>query len=336
MSGTAPLMLSQVLTPARSRQPALHPEMKVLLDARKGFPPATTVAEQRRQWTVYTQALSRPAPPEVTVRDMSIPAAEVSVPVRIYRHVKASAKQPCIVYLHGGGFMLGDLDSSDSIAWGYCHESEATVVSVDYRLSPEHPWPAAFDDGFGVLSWLSGRGAQEIEIDPGRIALAGDSAGGRLSAGLSLKTRDVGGPRIVAQALIYASAGAVPGSRPGGDRAEDRGVEAVRVGQNGETGTGKRNGGTGNGERGTVIMPLMTPLRPLHKSSSRSLFPVPRSRCSTSVTGPSLWISTCIMAPNSPVSTRSPLPRSWVTNRSYNGIATSGRAASMNDGRRPL
>jgi acetyl esterase len=228
MSGTAPLMLSQVLTPARSRQPALHPEMKVLLDARKGFPPATTVAEQRRQWTVYTQALSRPAPPEVSVRDMSIPAAEVSVPVRIYRHVKASAKQPCIVYLHGGGFMLGDLDSSDSIAWGYCHESEATVVSVDYRLSPEHPWPAAFDDGFGVLSWLSGRGAQEIEIDPGRIALAGDSAGGRLSAGLSLKTRDVGGPRIVAQALIYASAGAVPGSRSMVDFAEGYGLTAAK------------------------------------------------------------------------------------------------------------
>jgi acetyl esterase len=131
------------------------------------------------------------------------------------------------LYLHGGGFMLGDLDSSDSIAWGYALQTGATVASVDYRLTPEHIWPAAFNDSYGVLSWLHAKGP-EHGIAPDRIALAGDSAGGRLTAGLCLKARDLGGLHIVAQALIYASAGAVPSSRSAVDFAEGYGLTAAK------------------------------------------------------------------------------------------------------------
>jgi acetyl esterase len=108
--------------------------------------------------------------------------------------------------MHGGGFMLGDLASSDSIAWGLADQTGAVVVSVDYRLTPEHPYPAAFDDCYGVLSHLAAH-ADDFGVDAARVAVAGDSAGGNLSAALCLAARDRGGPRIAAQALIYPGTG---------------------------------------------------------------------------------------------------------------------------------
>ncbi|WP_342643645.1 alpha/beta hydrolase [Rhodoligotrophos ferricapiens] len=207
--------------------PSLHPDMKVLIDARGPKILGASVAEQRRQWNEYAAKLARPHPPELNVWDMKIPTREREVPVRVYRHREAAASWPAIIYMHGGGFMLGDLDSSDSIAWGYTYETGATVISVDYRLTPEHVWPAAFDDCYGVLLWLAENG-RELGIDPSRVALAGDSAGGRLTAGLSLKARDEGPVRIAAQAIIYGSAGAVPNARSFTDFAEGYGLTAER------------------------------------------------------------------------------------------------------------
>ncbi len=208
------------------RRPAMHPEMQVLFDARQGLPAPATIAEQRRQWTLYTAALSRPHPVGMSVRDVGIPTPDRIVPVRLYQPA-GPAPSPCILYMHGGGFMLGDLDSSDAIAWGFAHETGATVISVDYRLTPEHPWPAAFDDCYGVLRHLAQHG-EEFGIDPGRIALAGDSAGGRLTAGMSLKARDEGSCRVVAQAMIYASAGAIPDSRSAVEFAEGYGLTTAK------------------------------------------------------------------------------------------------------------
>jgi acetyl esterase len=207
-------------------RPVLHPEMKLLLDARKGEPPPRSIQEKRRQWTAYTRTLAQPAPETLRVTDQAIEAAHRSVPVRIYRHRSASGPQPCIIYMHGGGFQLGDLDSSDAIAWGF-EGSGATVISIDYRLAPEHPWPAAFDDCHGVLAWLAAHPV-ELGIDAARIALAGDSAGGRLAAGMSIKARDEGGPAIAAQALVYASAGALPGSRSMVEFADGYGLTATK------------------------------------------------------------------------------------------------------------
>lgn len=138
-----------------------------------------------------------------------MPTLDHAVPVRIYRRAGQAGPAPAVIYLHGGGFMLGDLDSSDSNAWGLCEQADAVVVSVDYRLTPEHPYPAAFNDCYGVLAWLAAHGA-EIGIDPTRIALCGDSAGGSLGAACCLAARDRNGPAIAAQALVYPTLGADP------------------------------------------------------------------------------------------------------------------------------
>jgi acetyl esterase len=191
--------------------PQMHPDMQVLLQAREQtnaqFGPRGDAPEDaRRWWNVYASILAQPHPEDVHVYDRSIPTDDNDVPVRVYRPSGLDDRSPCIIYMHGGGFMMGDLDSSDSIAWGYAQEVGAVVVSVDYRLTPEHPYPAAFNDCYGVLTWLAAN-ADEIGIDASRIAVAGDSAGGNLGAALSLAARDRQGPSIVAQALIYGSFG---------------------------------------------------------------------------------------------------------------------------------
>lgn len=187
----------------------IHPDMEILARARVAAAPDQSVEEARRNWTIYSSALSEPHPASMEVHDRTLTTAAGEVPVRIYRPDAAAdgeGRQPAILYLHGGGFMKGDLDSSDSVAWGFAEAAGATVVSVDYRLTPEHPYPAAFDDCYGVLTWVAANGA-EIGIDAARIAVAGDSAGGNLGAALALAARDRGGPAICAQALIYPGTG---------------------------------------------------------------------------------------------------------------------------------
>lgn len=185
---------------------APHPDMNVLIEAQKKAYGGTTIAEQRAAWSAYTRSIAPPRPPGLIVRDTVIPTRGCDVPVRIYRPAGVTGALPCVIYMHGGGFMKGDLDSSDPIAWGFTHETGAVTVSVDYRLTPEHPYPAAFDDCYGVLTHLHAN-ARQFEINPARIALAGDSAGGHLAASLCLAARDRGGPRIAAQAIIYTVIG---------------------------------------------------------------------------------------------------------------------------------
>lgn len=185
----------------------MHTDMQALLQAREQTnaqlgPRGDNPAEARRWWNAYAAILAQPHPEKMQAYDRIIPTPGGDVPVRVYQPAGVSGKRPCIIYMHGGGFMLGDLDSSDSNAWGYADETGATVVSVDYRLTPEHPFPAAFDDCYGVLTWLAAN-PDELGIDATRIAVAGDSAGGTLGAALTLASRDRGGPRIVAQALVY-------------------------------------------------------------------------------------------------------------------------------------
>lgn len=183
-----------------------HPDMAVLIEAQKVAYGGTTVEEQRKAWSAYTKKLAPPRPAGLHVRDVAIPVPGHEVPVRIYRPSDVTGALPCILYMHGGGFMKGDLDSSDPIAWGFTQETGAVTVSIDYRLTPEHPYPAAFDDCYGVLTYLAAH-ARHFEINPTRIALAGDSAGGHLAASLCLASRDRRGPRIVAQAIIYTVIG---------------------------------------------------------------------------------------------------------------------------------
>lgn len=184
----------------------LHSDMKPMLEARETAGPANTIAEQRVAWGRYSSALSKPPPADMAVDDRPLACAHGSVTVRVYNPAGAPDPAPCIVYSHGGGFMKGDLESSDNFAWGLSEETKAVVVSVDYRLAPEYPFPAAFDDVFGVVCYIADH-ADEFGIDPDRIAVCGDSAGGNLSAAACLAARDKGGPNIAAQSLIYPGTG---------------------------------------------------------------------------------------------------------------------------------
>jgi len=189
--------------------PDIHPDMRILQEAQKvAYDGATEPAAIRAAWTRYTSSLAAPRPAHLAIADRTIPVPGPvpghAVPVRVYRHARPSGA--CAIYMHGGGFMKGDLDSSDPIAWGFCEQTGATVVSVDYRLTPEHPYPAALDDCHGVLAWLAANPG-ELGIDPARIGLVGDSAGGMLAASICLLARERGGPRIAAQASIYGVIG---------------------------------------------------------------------------------------------------------------------------------
>jgi acetyl esterase/lipase len=131
------------------------------------------------------------------VEDRTV-SAEPDVPVRIYR--PRQAQGGAIVWLHGGGWVMGDLDTEHPWAARLAAASDAVVISVGYRLAPENPFPAAFDDCYAVLVWAAEHAA-ELGIDPERIAVGGHSAGGGLAAGVALRARDENGPRICFQLL---------------------------------------------------------------------------------------------------------------------------------------
>jgi acetyl esterase len=147
------------------------------------------------------------APPRTEVHravDRRLPAPTGEVGVRIYtpRPLAAEETLPIVLHFHGGGFIAGSVDTHDAIARHLCAHAEAIVIGVDYRLAPEHPFPAAVDDAYGALSWAAEHAA-EIGGDPSRIAVAGDSAGGNLAAVLCQLTRERRGPAIAFQALLY-------------------------------------------------------------------------------------------------------------------------------------
>lgn len=126
------------------------------------------------------------------------------IPARIYwpPSDRETGPMPVVVFYHGGGWAIGDLDSHDHVARAHAIGARAIVVSVDYRLAPEHPFPAAIDDSWAALQWV-GEHADELGGDPSRIAVAGDSAGGNISAVMALRARDMGGPPLVFQLLWY-------------------------------------------------------------------------------------------------------------------------------------
>lgn len=134
--------------------------------------------------------------PGMVVEDRTVPA-DPGVPVRIYRPREARG---AVIWLHGGGFVMGGLDTEHPWAARIADDSGAVVISVDYRLAPENPYPAALDDVYAVLAWTA-RNAAELGIDPERIAIGGHSAGASLAAAVALRARDEQGPSIRFQLL---------------------------------------------------------------------------------------------------------------------------------------
>ena len=147
-----------------------------------------------------------PRPPDVeavaSVEDRTVPGPAGDIPVRVYRPADDGATRPGIVYFHGGGFVICDLDSHDGACRRLANAVDAVVVSVDYRLAPEHRWPAAPDDAFAATEWVALH-ADDLGIDGDRLAVAGDSAGGNLTAVVAQMARDQGGPPLAFQLMIY-------------------------------------------------------------------------------------------------------------------------------------
>lgn len=183
----------------------LDPDARALLDRVQaaGIRPwhRHTVDEARR---VYGEriALLDPRPiPIAQVRDLTIPGPGGVLPARVY-HPAPDDQRPVVLYLHGGGWVLGSLDSHDWVCRELASVSGAAVVSLGYRLAPEHPHPAALEDAWAAAGWLRGHAAG-MGGDGRRLVVAGDSAGGHLAAALALLSRDRGGPDLRGQVLIY-------------------------------------------------------------------------------------------------------------------------------------
>ncbi|MCC6854560.1 MAG: alpha/beta hydrolase [Microbacteriaceae bacterium] len=146
--------------------------------------------------------------PVGSVEDRIIPGPGGDLAVRIYQPLdRGSEPVPALLYIHGGGWTLGGLDSHDELCRRLCEVTGGVVLGVDYRLAPEHPYPAPLDDCRAALEWLAAS-ADELGVDARRLSVGGDSAGGNLAAGLCVWLRDHGGPSVIAQLLLY------PGIRP--------------------------------------------------------------------------------------------------------------------------
>jgi acetyl esterase len=177
----------------------LHPQAQKFLEmmAEAGGPPLSEMTvEQARAMPALLGELVGKGPEVASVRDIEIPGPAGAIPARVYEPV---ADPPgTVVYYHGGGWVIGGTDTWDTVLRMLANESGARVVSVDYRLAPEHPFPAAVEDAYAAAKWVS------EELAGGKpLAVAGDSAGGNLSAVTTLKARDGGGPDIALQVLIY-------------------------------------------------------------------------------------------------------------------------------------
>lgn len=183
----------------------LSSELAGFVSATLGFTATEPgIQGMREAYSRMCRAFTPVHPPGLEVCDLFL----ADVPVRCYRPAGLSSKDdaPCVIYLHGGGWVVGDLDSHDFITAPLALDLNAVVIAVDYRLAPEHPFPAAFEDCLAVWHAVQMLAAQ-LGIDPQRVAIAGDSAGGNLAAALCLALRDAGDIQPVAQALIYPGLG---------------------------------------------------------------------------------------------------------------------------------
>jgi acetyl esterase len=196
------------MTEPTTARPQIDPMLKGLVDA---FPLTFKASDGVEAARAKLRLLQAPPEmlPDLRIENRNVGYGDVTdVPVRIYWPPSSSVGEPgnlpIVVFYHGGGFALGDLDTHDPVARAHAVGADAIVVSVDYRLAPEHPFPAGLDDSWAALQWTAEHAA-ELGGDPARIAVAGDSAGGNFAAVIAQRARDEGGPALAFQLLWYPS-----------------------------------------------------------------------------------------------------------------------------------
>ena len=180
----------------------LDPQAKALLDLMPAMPDFTTLDLALVRAGMAAGVLSTGEPEAVAkVENRTIPGPAGQIPVRVYTP-SGEGPHPGLVFFHGGGFVLCNLDTHDGICRSLTNAAGCVVVSVDYRLAPEHPYPAAPEDCYAATQWVAKNGS-ELGIDVSRLAIGGDSAGGNLTAVTALLARDRGGPALRFQLMIY-------------------------------------------------------------------------------------------------------------------------------------
>lgn len=188
--------------------PTLDPDALRLVELGRqaGKPPfeALTPTEARSAYAASWDVLQAPAQEVALVRDVTITGPGGALPLRLYRGAQTGAGErlPALLFLHGGGWVIGNLQSHDRLCRALANAAHACVVAVDYRLAPEHPYPAGLEDCKAAWQWLHAQ-AGELQVDPARIAIGGDSAGGNFAAVLALMGRDGSVPAAFQQTLLY-------------------------------------------------------------------------------------------------------------------------------------
>jgi len=163
------------------------------------YPP---LPELRQQLRVMVSLMDEPAPALARIEDIRIPGPAGEIPARVYSASAATTPLPAVVYFHGGGWVQGDLETHHGLCARLAKHAGVLVVAVDYRLAPEHKFPAAVDDCLAAYRWARAKG-RDVGADPARVAVAGDSAGGNLSATVSQLAESEGSPVPTCQVLIY-------------------------------------------------------------------------------------------------------------------------------------
>jgi acetyl esterase len=182
----------------------LDPQVVTLLEQleRAGAQPfyQLTPQEARDQMLLGSRFLGPSAAVE-SMQDYQVPGEGVAIPVRLYRP-SSEPELPVLVYFHGGGWIMGSIETHEGLSRSLCNQANVCVVSVEYRLAPEHKFPAGLNDCFAVTKWVTEH-AGDLDLDGTRIAVGGDSAGGNLAAAVCLMARDSGGPQLRYQVLLY-------------------------------------------------------------------------------------------------------------------------------------
>lgn len=183
----------------------LDPQIKWLLRemAQRGITPLSTLTAKQAREIKNPVFIDLGGPPESVekIENRAIPGLAGEIPIRIYQP-QGSSPFPILVYFHGGGWVICNLDTHDSLCRSLANGASCIVISVDYRLAPEHKFPAAVDDAYAATQWAA-ENAETFNGDPNRIAVGGDSAGGNLVAVVSFMARDNGSPSLKHQLLIY-------------------------------------------------------------------------------------------------------------------------------------